>query len=100
MRRTINRVDTIGQGVQGQKPITGTATLREAWSDFISVYGYPPKQLRVSPKCFNDLRISADKTGYPFDLDVKVDYDFEDDQWMLFNEITEVRAVEAGVIEL
>lgn len=92
---TINKIETIRIGVQGQQPLTQRYALEEARTDFIRLYAQEPKYLRVSPKCFNDLRAFAEKWEYPYGFDVKVDNDYEENQWVVCNEETKVWAVQA-----
>lgn len=72
-------------GIKGKRPLTNIAALRDAYIQFVKTYGYAPKQLRVSPKCYYDLSIIALHHDYPFDIDVKVDSEYEDDQWAVCN---------------
>lgn len=90
--RIIERVETIRIGVQGQEPLYKRHPLEQARSDFIRLFNREPKQLRLSPKCFNDLRAFAERWDYPYGFDVKVDYDFSEEQWMVCNEETKVYA--------
>lgn len=90
----INKIETIRQGVQGSRPLTEKTALMEARHDFIKLYSAEPKQLRMSPKCFNDLRAFDERWAYPFGFDVKVDHEYEEDQWVVCNEETNVYAVE------
>ena len=90
----IHEIKTSRIGIQGQRPLTEKTALMELRAQFISRYKEEPKQLRVSPKCFNDLRAFAERWEYTFGFDVKVDNDFEENQWVVCNENTKVYAVE------
>lgn len=89
----MNKVETIRIGIGGERPLTDKMVLMETRAKFIELYGREPKQLRVSPKSFNDLRAFAERWEYPWGFDVKVDNDFDDDQWIVCNEETKVFAL-------
>lgn len=86
----VDRIETIILGVQGKKPLTEKAALMEARDEYIKLYQKEPKQLRVSPKCFHDLRAFAERWEYPYGFDVKVDNNFEENQWVVCTEETKV----------
>jgi hypothetical protein len=88
-----NKFETIRVGVMGEKPLTDKGTLGEARSRFFELYQCEPTQLRVSPKAFNDLRAFAERYEYPFGFEVKVDDDFDTEQWCVCNEETKVFAI-------
>lgn len=89
----VDKIETIRIGVQGKRPLTEKSALMEARSEFIRIYQREPDQLRLSPKCFNDLRAFAERYEYPYGFDVKVDHDFEENQWVVCHEETKVYAV-------
>lgn len=89
-----NRIETRRYGIAGEKPLTDKEALMNTRAKFISYFEDEPKQLRVSPKSFNDLRAFAERWEYPFGFDVKVDNDMKDDEWLLCIEETKVYAVE------
>ena len=88
-----NKIETIRLGILGEEPLYSKQALMKARSEFIKVYGYEPDQLRVSPKAFNDLRSFAERYEYPYGFDVKVENDFDDEQWIVCKENTKVFAV-------
>jgi len=77
----------------GERPLTEKTALMEVRAEYIKQFQKEPTQLRVSPKCFYDLRAFAERWEYPFGFDVKVDDDYEENQWVVCNEETEVYAV-------
>lgn len=88
-----NRIETIRMGILGERPLTEKSALMEARNEYIRYYATEPRVLRVSHKCFNDLRAFAERYEYPYGFDVKVDDDYEESQWSVGNEETKVYAL-------
>lgn len=86
------KIETIRVGVLGARPLTEKTALMEARDNFIKLYQKEPKQIRLSPKCFNDLRAFAERWEYPYGFEIKVDPDFDENQWIVCNEETKVYA--------
>lgn len=89
----IARIETIRIGIVGARPLTDKTALMEARGKFIELYQREPKQIRLSPKCFNDLRAFAERWEYPYGFDIRVDDDFDTEQWVVCDEETKVTAI-------
>ncbi len=87
----MHKLETLRLGIAGNEPLLNEEIVHEARAKFIEVYGREPLQLRVSHGAFNNLvalaeRISAINPKSFMGMEIKLDYDMEDNEWCVCRE--------------
>lgn len=93
----MNKVETHRVGIAGDEPLLSMDIAMKVYDNFRINFAYEPTQLRVSPEAFNDLRAMAERTTMITQdnfmcMEIKVDYDLKDREWIVCKEETKVFA--------